>query len=125
MVVDLGLYRHLDRRGDRLRNLRRHAAIDDRHPRLVGSLLCALRRDLNCAWKNVSLSAKVMLIVEGVSVALISLLCLIAPAKQGFSIDPTQVDTKHLPFSSLGLRVVVARFSLVGFESATAFGDGA
>ena len=78
-----------------------------------------------CAWKNVALSAKVMLIFEGVSMTLITLLCLVALAQHGFTVDPTQVDTHHLPFSSLGLGVVVAIFSLVGFESATAFGDEA
>jgi amino acid transporter len=78
-----------------------------------------------CAWKNVALSAKVMLILEGVSMTLITLLCLVALAQHGFSIDPAQVDTHHLPMSSLGLGVVVAIFSLVGFESATAFGDEA
>ncbi len=78
-----------------------------------------------CAWKNVALSAKVMLIFEGVSMTLITILCLIALGLHGFTIDPTQVDTAHLPYSSLGLGVVVAIFSLVGFESATAFGDEA
>jgi amino acid transporter len=78
-----------------------------------------------CAWKNVALSAKVMLIFEAASVALITILCLIVLGLHGFTVDPTQVDTAHLPVSSLGLGVVVAIFSLVGFESATAFGDEA
>ncbi|WP_284947119.1 APC family permease [Acidisoma cladoniae] len=78
-----------------------------------------------CAWKNVAVSAKVMLIFEGVSMVLIGLLCLIALKMHGFTVDPAQVNTAKIPFSSLGLGVVVAIFSLVGFESATAFGDEA
>lgn len=78
-----------------------------------------------CAWKNVALSAKVMLVLEGASVALITFLCLVALHLHGFAIDQAQVATKAIPYSSLGLGVVVAIFSLVGFESCTAFGDEA
>ncbi len=76
-----------------------------------------------CAWKNVAVSAKVMLVLEGISMVLITLLCLVALHMHGFSIDQAQVDTSKIPYSSLGLGVVVAIFSLVGFESCTAFGD--
>ncbi|MDE8349387.1 MAG: APC family permease [Acidocella sp.] len=78
-----------------------------------------------CAWKNVALSAKVILILEGASVALITFVCFVALGSKGFAIDPTQVSVSSIPYSSLGLGVVVAIFSLVGFESATAFGDEA
>jgi len=77
------------------------------------------------AWKNVRLSAEAMLIFEGLSVLLITILCLIAMGHKGFAIDAVQFDPKTIPYSSLGLGVVVAVFSLVGFESATAFGDEA
>ncbi len=76
-----------------------------------------------CAWKNVALSAKLILILEGISVTLITILCFIALGSKGFAIDPTQVNVSTIPYSSLGLGVVVAIFSLVGFESATQFGD--
>jgi amino acid transporter len=78
-----------------------------------------------CAWKNVALSAKLILILEGISMTLITILCFIALGSKGFAIDPTQVSISTIPYSSLGLGVVVAIFSLVGFESATAFGDEA
>ena len=78
-----------------------------------------------CAWKNVRLSAVLMLILEGASMALILLLCLITLAQHGFAVDHQQFDTSTLPLSGLGLGVVVAIFSLVGFECATAFGDEA
>jgi amino acid transporter len=78
-----------------------------------------------CAWKNVNLSARTMLICEGISMAFIFVLCLIVLGHHGFTIDKAQFDTKTIPWSSIGLGVVVAVFSLVGFEAATAFGDEA
>ena len=78
-----------------------------------------------CAWKNVALSAKVMLVLEGASMVLITLLCLVALGYHGFTVDTVQFAPGTFSVSSLGLGVVVAVFSLVGFESATAFGDEA
>lgn len=78
-----------------------------------------------CAWKNVQLSAMLMLIFEGVSMALIFILCLITLGQHGFQVDPSQFTASTLPWSKVGLGVVVAIFSLVGFECATAFGDEA
>ena len=75
-----------------------------------------------CAWKNVALSAKVMLVLEAVSMAFITVLCLVALSFHGFSVDTSQFAPASLNISTLGLGVVVAVFSLVGFESATAFG---
>jgi len=77
------------------------------------------------AWKNVQLSAMLMLALEGASMALILLLCVIVLGQHHFAIDKTQFDVGQMPWSSLGLGVVVAIFSLVGFECATAFGDEA
>ncbi|MDE1896110.1 MAG: APC family permease [Rhodospirillales bacterium] len=76
-----------------------------------------------CAWKNVGLSAKVMLIFEGLSMALITVLCFVVLAFHGFAVDTTQFAISSVPWSALPLGVVVAVFSLVGFESCTAFGD--
>jgi amino acid transporter len=78
-----------------------------------------------CAWKNVQLSAMLMLVLEGASMALIAVLCLITLGRHGFQLDHTQFAVSTLPWSKLGLGVVVAIFSLVGFECATAFGDEA
>jgi amino acid transporter len=78
-----------------------------------------------CAWKNVRLSALLMLVLEGASVALIIALCFIVLGHHGFAIDKTQFALSKMPLSSLGLGVVVAIFSLVGFECATAFGEEA
>jgi amino acid transporter len=78
-----------------------------------------------CAWRNVQLSAKLMLVFEGLSMALITVLCLIVLGKHGFTVDAQQFQLSKLPLSGLGLGVVVAIFSLVGFECATAFGEEA
>ncbi len=78
-----------------------------------------------CAWRDVKVSAVLMLAMEAISMALILLLCVISLVQHGFAIDHAQFDTTSLPLSGLGLGVVVAIFSLVGFECATAFGDEA
>jgi amino acid transporter len=78
-----------------------------------------------CAWKNVQLSAMLMLFFEGISMALILALCFIVLSQHHFAVDAAQFDVSKLPWSSVGLGVVIAIFSLVGFECATAFGDEA
>lgn len=78
-----------------------------------------------CAWKNVQLSAVLMLILEGVSMLLIVGLCTIVLTQHHFAIDTRQLSLSDTPLSSMGLGVVVAIFSLVGFECATAFGTEA
>ena len=77
------------------------------------------------AYKDIVVSTVVMLILEGISCTLITVLCLIVLAHHGFGIDTAQFSFKDSSFSTLGLGVVVAVFSLVGFESSTAFGDEA
>ena len=93
-------------------------------PFLVLSAACVIVAWF-CAWKNVQVSTVLMLVLEGASMVLILALCLISLSQHGFAIDHAQFDTITLPLSGLGLGVVVAIFSLVGFESATAFGDEA
>jgi amino acid transporter len=78
-----------------------------------------------CAWKNVQLSAMLMLLLEGASMLLVTILCLVTLVQHGLQIDHAQFDTSSLPLSGLGLGVVVAIFSLVGFECCTAFGEEA
>jgi amino acid transporter len=78
-----------------------------------------------CAWKNVQLSAILMLVLEGLSMALIAVLCFIVLFQHHVAVDSAQFDPHTVPWSNIGLGVVVAIFSLVGFECATAFGDEA
>lgn len=78
-----------------------------------------------CAYKDVRLSAMLMLVFEGVSVAIITILAFIVLGHHGFALDTDQISLKGNTLSTLGLGVVVAIFSLVGFEAATAFGEEA
>jgi amino acid transporter len=78
------------------------------------------------AYKDIVISTIVMLILEAVSCTLIIGLCCIVLANHGSGMfDSAQYDIKSLTWSGLGLGVVVAVFSLVGFESSTAFGEEA
>ncbi|HTB21823.1 MAG TPA: APC family permease [bacterium] len=76
---------------------------------------------------DITVSTVLMLLMEGVSVFIITSLCLYAMGQTGF-VDAAQLH----PFAGLnfagimkplGLGVVVAVFSEVGFEAATAFGE--
>jgi amino acid transporter len=81
------------------------------------------------AYKDITLSSLLMLGMEGVSVLVIMVLAIYALAKTGVA-DHAQA----VPFSGMGIKdimkplglgVVVAVFSGVGFECATAFGEEA
>ena len=77
------------------------------------------------AYKDITFSTVLMLILEGVSVLVIMILAVIALGKTGF-VDTAQLHpTQGHGFMDIGLGVVVAIFSLVGFECATAFGEEA
>jgi amino acid transporter len=78
------------------------------------------------AYKDIVISTIVMLILEAVSCTLIIGLCCVVLASHGTGIvDSAQFDFHSMTWSSLGFGVVVAVFSLVGFESSTAFGEEA
>ncbi len=75
------------------------------------------------AYKDVSLSARVMLAIEGASVAFIFLVALMAMSRKGF--DASQLSLTGLTGNGLRTGLVLAIFSFVGFESATAMGGEA
>jgi amino acid transporter len=77
------------------------------------------------AYQDIKISTLVSLALEGISVLFILILAFVVLGKTQFTPDPAQFDFKSVTLSSLGLGVVVAIFSLVGFESSTAFGDEA
>jgi amino acid transporter len=77
------------------------------------------------AYKDIRISTLVMLGMEAFSCFFILLLVGIVLGHHHFAIDTTQFSFKGMSPLSLGMGVVVAIFSLVGFESSTAFGEEA
>ena len=75
------------------------------------------------SYKDIQVSTILMLILEGVSVALILVLTFIVLFKHGAPIDHAQMTLHGIKLKDMGLGVVIAIFSLVGFECATAFGE--
>jgi amino acid transporter len=76
------------------------------------------------AYKDIKISTLVMLGLEAFSCFFITLLCLIVIGHHPAP-DPVQFSFQGVSLSSIGMGVVVAIFSLVGFESSTAFGEEA
>ncbi len=74
------------------------------------------------AYKDIKISTLVMLVLEALSCVFIVALCAVVfghhPAP-----DAAQFHFSELSLPKLGMGVVVAIFSLVGFESSTAFGE--
>jgi len=75
------------------------------------------------AYKDIKISTLVMLALEAFSCFFILVLCLIVLGHHHFAPDTSQFSMKGVSLLSLGMGVVVAIFSLVGFESSTAFGE--
>ncbi|MBW4639723.1 MAG: APC family permease [Gloeocapsa sp. UFS-A4-WI-NPMV-4B04] len=77
------------------------------------------------AYKDIQLSTILMLVIEGFSVGLILVLAVIILSAKGFAIDMSQLSLQNVKPEGLQLGLVLAVFSYVGFESATALGDEA
>jgi amino acid transporter len=77
------------------------------------------------AYRDVKLSAELMLWIEVGSVSLIVLVLAIMPIRFGLHIDLDQLHLKGASFSALGPAIVLSMFSFVGFESATTLGGEA
>lgn len=77
------------------------------------------------AYKDIQLSTILMLAIEGFSVGLILILAAIILSVKGFAIDLSQLSLQNVKPEGLQLGLVLAVFSYVGFESATALGDEA
>jgi amino acid transporter len=77
------------------------------------------------AYRDVKLSAELMLWIEIGSVSLIVLVLAVMPIRFGLHIDMDQLHLKGASFSALGPALVLSMFSFVGFESATTLGGEA
>jgi amino acid transporter len=77
------------------------------------------------AYRDVQLSARLMLWLEGASVALIAFVAGSIIIKHGWRLDMGQFTLQGVTAEQLRLGLVLAIFSSVGFESATALGSEA
>ena len=76
-------------------------------------------------YKDIRISTLVTLGLEAFSCTFILLLAFIVLGHHRFAIDASQFNFKGTSLMTLGMGAVVAIFSLVGFESSTAFGEEA
>lgn len=74
------------------------------------------------AYRDVKLSAEVMLWIEAVSVGLILIVLILLPVHIGLQFDTSQFHLTGISFSALGPALVLSIFSFVGFEGATTLG---
>jgi amino acid transporter len=77
------------------------------------------------ASKDIRLSSLLTLVLEGLSVAVILLVCFVVLGRSHHLIDTAQLTLNGASPKNMGLAVVICIFSLVGFESATALGGEA
>ena len=77
------------------------------------------------AYRDVKLSAELMLWIEVVSVSLILIVLAVLIFRFGFQFDLDQFRLKGVTVSALGPALVLSMFSFVGFESATTLGGEA
>ena len=89
--------------------------------------LLAIGAGISCyaAYRDIQLSAKAMLWLEGVSIGLIALLGVIIWAHRGFAIDFSQLTLHNTTPGGVAMGVVLVVFGFSGFESATSLGDEA
>jgi amino acid transporter len=77
---------------------------------------------IGIAWRDVKISARLMLWIEAVSVTLIMTVVVLVLVRHGLHLDWTQLRLHGMTGSGLRLGLVLALFSFVGFESATTLG---
>src|SRR5271168_540942 len=85
------------------------------------SFLCAAISTF-IAWRDVKVSARLMLWIEAISVASILIVVLLVLVRHGPHLDSAQLRLHAMTGSGLRLGLVLALFIFVGFESATTLG---
>ncbi len=74
------------------------------------------------AWRDVKISARLMLWIEAVSVSFILIVVVLVLVRHGWHLDWQQFHLQGMSGSGLRLGLVLALFSFAGFESATTLG---
>jgi amino acid transporter len=74
------------------------------------------------AWRDVKISARLMLWIEALSLLVILVVVALVLARHGLPVDPGQLHLTAMTGGGLRLGLVLALFSFVGFESATTLG---
>jgi amino acid transporter len=77
------------------------------------------------AWRDVKISARLMLWIEAVSVSVILVVVALLLVRHGWHGDWDELHLRGMTGSGLRLGLVLALFSFVGFESATTLGSEA
>ena len=95
------------------------------HPSSLTLLALGAGISWYAAYKDIQLSAIAMLWLEGISIALISILCIIIWAHKGFALDLPQLTLQGVTPGKVAMGLVLVMFSFSGFESATTLGDEA
>jgi amino acid transporter len=95
------------------------------HVSTVALALIVTLISMAIAWRDVKISARLMLWIEAASVSLILTVVVLVLFRHGFHLDWTQLRLRGMSGSGLRLGLVLALFSFVGFESATTLGSEA
>jgi len=74
------------------------------------------------AWRDVKISARLMLWIEAASVSVIVIVVALLLFRHGWHVDLDELHLRGMTGSGLRLGLVLALFSFVGFESATTLG---
>ncbi len=74
------------------------------------------------AWRDVKISARMMLWIEAVSLVVILAVLVLVLVRNGIHLDPDQIHFRGMTGGGMRLGIVLALFSFVGFESATTLG---
>jgi amino acid transporter len=74
------------------------------------------------AWRDVKISARLMLWIEAISLLVILVVVVLVLFQHGLHVDRSQLHLTAMTGSGLRLGLVLALFSFVGFESATTLG---
>ena len=77
------------------------------------------------AYRDVQVSTRAMLWIEGISVLLLGVLIMLLFWEKGLHLDMPQLKLHDVNLSGVRLGTILAVFSFVGFESATALGTEA